>query len=312
MPQEIQAVGYIGLAFEATAGTYTAPTKGFPIASESLKYSNNDKTRRLIRGIADALGQIAGPFHIEGDISMEFLPDVIPYFMYASRNTVVKTGTNPYTYVGTPGHAALPNSGRTLSITVVRNGVAFGYTGCVVSGLSANTDDGVLMATASIVGRNETDQSVFAQTYVNQLPFSHGMYTIGVPTGSTVTDVDTFSFSLADAAEAQNRLTNTRAATFVKFGEREVTLAMTKDFTGRTEYDQFKALTSKSVRVKADNGASASVQITLPNTTMTAYDISGLSGQGDLVMADVTYQGFYDPTTSKSYEISVTTTENIT
>lgn len=312
MTQDIKATGYIGIAFETGgAGIYATPTKYFPFHSESMKYTNDDQQRRLIQGIADTFGEIGGPFHVEGDIDLEALPDVLPYFIYASRNTVVKTGTNPYTYTTTPKHSAFPTTGRTLSVTVVKGGVAMGYTGCIVSQISFTTDNGVLNATFSLIGRNESDQSVPTYSATNQAPFSHGMYTMGSPTGTTVNDVDSWTFTANDNAAPQNRHTNTRAATFVNYGEREVTLDMSRDWTSRVEYDEFKALTERSVRVQADNGASAQLKITLPRTTKDNYDIDGLDGQGDLIMAAMTYHGHYDPVTSKSYELVVISTENV-
>lgn len=306
------AEGYLGFAFETSgAGVYATPTKYCPIHGETLKYNNNDQERRLIRGIADSFGQIAGPFHVSGDIDMELLPDVLPYFLYSSRNTVVKTGTNPFTYTTTPLHGALPSAGRTLSITVVRNGIAFGYTGCIVSQIVLTTDNGVAKMTVSFIGRDETNQSVPTYSATNQAPFSHGMYTIGAPTGVTVLDVDSWTFTVNDNAKPNNRHTNTRAATFVNFAERQVTLAMNRDFVDRTEYDEFKVLTERSVRVQMDNGSSSSCKITLPRTTKDNYDIGGLQNQGDLIMADMTYHGHYDASTGKSYEIVVITTENV-
>jgi hypothetical protein len=95
-----------------------------------------------------------------------------------------------------------------------------------------------------------------------------------------------------DNAEAQYRLKNTGlGAQFVKFGERSVELSMTKDFLDRTEFDAFKILTAQSVRVKASKSASQSVQITLPVAVLDTYDISGLSGQADLIMAECKYVG---------------------
>lgn len=313
MTQDIAATGFVGWAFETGgAGVYAAPTKFAPLEGEGLKYANSDKTRRLIRGVADSLGQLAGPFHVEGDLTFEALPDVVPYFLYASRNTVVKTGTNPFVYVGTPQHGALPNTGRTLSITIVKSGIAMGYVGCVVSQLSFTGEDGVLKFTASVIGRDEANQSVPAYVGTNQAPFTHGMYTMGSPTGTTVLDVDSWTFAVNDNAKPNNRYTNTRAATFVNFGEREATLQMSRDFINRTEYDEFKAVTARSVRVQADNGASAQIRLTMTVSTKDDYTIDGLSGQGDLIMASMTYRGHYDTAVSKAYEISVTTTENVT
>lgn len=313
MPADIQATGFMGLAFEAVAGTFVAATKQFPIVSENLDYAQQTKFRRLIRGIADELGGVQGNSSIAGDITMECLPDVLPYFLFASRNTVVKTGIAPFTYTCTPFHGANPTATRTLSLTVVRNGVGFGYVGCVVGSIKIFVgSDGILMMTISVVGRDESNQTPPAQSYANQQPFGDGMYTIGVPTGSTVLDVDVFEFTANDNASPEWRKSVVRTPQFVRFGQREVAMTMTRDFLSRTEYDAFKALTAQSIRVIAANGANANVQITCAAALKDKYDIQGLANQGDLVTAQLAWKGEYDTGTSKSYEIIVQTTESIT
>lgn len=312
MAVDIEATGFVGIAFEATAGTYVAPTKFFPISSENLKLVQDKMFRRLIRGIADELGAVKQYSRVEGTIEMECLHTVLPYFLHASRNTVGKTGTNPYVYTTTPFHSGVPTATRTLSITVVRNGMAFGYVGCVVSSMSITTNDGVAMLSVDIVGRDEATQSVpSSPTYDTTTPFGPGMYTIGNPTGSTVTDVDTFNFQANDNAQAVNRLASVTTPQVILFGQREVTLSMTRDFQDRTEYDAFKALTARSVRITMTSGANI-VQLTLPVTIKDTYEIGGLSDQGEVVTAEINYKGEYDTATSKSYEFVVTTTENIT
>lgn len=312
MPVDIQATGFVGIAFEVTAGTYVAPTKFFPIRTEGLTFTQDNQERRVIRGIADRLGMVAGPASVEGDIEMEILHDVLPYLLYASRNTVVKSGAGPYTYTTTPFHGALPTSGRTLSITVVKDGQAFGYTGCVVGSMSMTVDSGVLVGTFSMRGRDEASVSIpAAPTFSSAEPFGHGAYTIGNPTGTTVFDVDTFTLSIEDNATPENRLSQTRVAQFIRYGERNVSLAMARDFQDRTEYETWKLLTARSVTVAAALGTN-SVTARVHRGIKSAYDTSGLGSQGDLVRAEITYEGMYDAASSKAYELVVVTSENIT
>lgn len=175
MPPGIGAGGVIGIAFEATPGVYTAPTKFVPIKNETLYYTAAKSDRRVIRGIADSLGVVLGDENVAGDINMEVLPDCFAYFMYASRVTVVKTGAGPYTYTGTPNHGALPTTGRTLSITCVRNGVVHGYTGCAVGVTEIGIDDGVAVVRYGIVGRSEASQTPPVPTWPTSVPFGKGM-----------------------------------------------------------------------------------------------------------------------------------------
>jgi hypothetical protein len=84
----IHAQGFMGIAHESTQGTYIAPTKFFPIRSETLTYQQDTQWRRVIRGLADNLGAIKGNSHVEGNIVMELMEDALPYFLSALATSI--------------------------------------------------------------------------------------------------------------------------------------------------------------------------------------------------------------------------------
>ena len=311
MPEGIGASGLVGIAFEVTAGTYVAPTKYVPIRSESLKFNQEFFDRRDIRGVADIVGLVKSNGAVDGDLEMFVLPDALPYFLHASRGAVVKSGAGPWTYVWTPGHGALPTTGRTLSITVVRAGIVFGYTGCVVGASQYSLDTGVLIVRHSIVGRNESDQSVPSPTWATTVPFGMGMYTVELPLSTVVCDTDQFTLNIDDNAQPEFRLCGDTGAEFVRFGERNVEANVQRDFVSKADYATFRALTQQSLRVKVSNGAQADVQFDIPAAVKDSYEV-GLSGQGDLVRATVNYRGIYDATATAGAKITVINNENIT
>ena len=136
---------------------------------------------------------------------------------------------------------------------------------------------------------------------------------IEIPTATPVLDSDSFNFQVEDNAEPQYRLKSSgRGAQFIKYGERNVTLTLDRDYDTRTDYDAFKALTSQTLTLSATKNANDKVVLLMPVAIKDTYEV-GLSGQGDLVRASIAYQVTYDPATSKPYQITVTTpTENIT
>jgi hypothetical protein len=312
MSYGIGAGGIAGLAFETTAGTYVAPTKFFPFNSESLQKMQDTVWRRPIRNSASVIGAVPGNVHTEGDIQMEALSDVVPYFLYASRTTVTKTGAGPYTYVIKPAPLATPNSGRTLSITLVRNGVVFGYTGLVVSSFTFTIDNGLLQFNCSMVGSDESTQSSPTATWPTTTPFGAGQYTLEFPTGTPLEDFDTFTWTSEDNAEPQYRLraAGARGAKFIKFGEHNSTLNVERDFQTRADYDAFVALTSQSLTLTASKGASESIALNLSAAIADTYAIN-LSGQGDLVRGTVSYQAVADAT-GIDYTITIICAQNIT
>jgi hypothetical protein len=301
----------VGIAAEATAGTYVAPTHYLLLKSENLKFTRSTIKRRPLRGIADVAGVLNSYFHISGDVSMEVTEDILPQLLRASRMTIIKAGGPTYTYTCTPNALAIP--AKTLSITVVRAGVVFGYTGCVIGSQKYSLEEGLLIGTFSIVGRNEAVQSAPTPTYVTTLPFAPGNFDVQIPTATSVFDADTFEISIEDNAEPQNRLRlNSLSAEFVKYGERNVEATVERDFDGRTDYDLFKALTAQTITIEANKSATAKVKFLLPAAFKDDYDIGGGSGQADLIRATVKYVGTYDSATSKACEILITTLADIT
>lgn len=292
----------------STPGVYTAPTKFIPFMSESLTSTQATIWRRPIRQSADIIGAVPGNFNVAGDISIEGMEDCMIYFLYGSRVSIVKSGTTNYTYVCTPTANAIPNN--TLSITVVRNGIVFGFTGCCVTSQTFTQQDGIFMHNMSLIGRDEAVQSAPTPTWPTTVPFGAGQWSIEIPTATPVFDTDTFEFTVDDGAEAQFRLkSTTRGADFIKYGERALTMSMERDFDSRTDFDAFKALTSQSITITASKGANNSVSLLAPVAIKDTYEVQN-SGQGDLVRAAIAYNGIIDGT-GKSYQVTLKTQENV-
>jgi len=289
-------------------GSYTAPTKFFPFNSESLKFDQATIWRRPIRQSVDIVGAVPGNVHINGDIEMEALEDVVPYFMLATRTTATKTGAGAdKVYLFDPDPNATPKV--SLSLTVVRNGIVFGYTGCVVAQHSFKPNDGIFMFNVSIIGSDESVQSLPVPTWPTTTPFGAGQYEVNIA-GTQMFDTDTFEFMVNDNAEPQYRLKNTgRGAQYIKFGERESKITMERDFFNRTEFDAFKALTQEAIYIKASKSATNYIKASAPVSIKNTYEV-GLSSQGDLVRAAIEYMNVIN-SSGNSYLVEVGTQENI-
>jgi len=290
------------------SGTYRAPSKFVPILNESLANTENTVFRRPIRESADVIGAVAGNELAEGDIEMEALEDCIPWFLAAGRMTCTKTGSAPnYVYTYVPTAQAVPT--RTVSITVKRSDQIFGYTGCVISSIKFGIQDGMLTFAVHVIARSEASQAAPTSSWATTAPFGAGTYSIEIPTGTAVTDTDTFEWTVEDNGEAQFRLKNTgRGADFVKFGERDVTATYSRDFITRADYDLFKSVTSESITMTASKGTNNQVTLLSPVTVKESYEV-GLSGQGDLNRAQISYRSMLG--TPAAYQLVVKTQENL-
>ncbi len=307
--EAIGASSIIGLAQEVTAGTYVAPTKFFPVVGSSLDRNQNNHKRRVIRGTADQIGQTEGNAIVEGQIEMECLHDVLPYFMYAGRFTVVKTGAGPYVYTCTPNDTASVANGDTLSITQVRNGQTFGYTGVVVTSFEIYLDEFILMLRLNVIGEEEASQSLPTATWPTSVPYGAGDYTVEFD-DSAADDVDGWSFNIDNAGEAMYRVEGSAGASFIKYGERTTTVKLARDFKTRTDFDAYKVLTAQKIDMTATNGTDI-IYLEVPVAIKQSYGIP-ISGQGDLIQAQIEYDGVYDATVGASAQVIITTDENIT
>jgi hypothetical protein len=231
---------------------------------------------------------------------------VVVYFLHAARTAVTKTGTTDFVYEFVGTAAAIPT--KTLSITIIRNGQVFAYTGVVVSSFTINVDSGVTMFSASLVGRNEATQSAPTPTFPDTEPFGEGSYDIQVD-AATITDADTFSFQVEDNGAAQNRLKSTRGAAFVSYGERNVTVSMDRDFDTRADYDAFKALTARALHFEANKGAANYIHIDVPVGVRSEYAVN-LGGQGDLIRVSNSFTGVIDDT-GNAYTVTIGTQEDV-
>jgi len=140
-------------------GVYAAPTKFFAFLTESVVSTNQTVFRRPIRGTADIVGAVQGNYSVGGELNIEAMEDVVLYFLWASRTAIVKTGSNPnFTYTITPTPAATAN--KTYSLTLVRNGIVFGYVGMCTSGFGFGVDNGLMTFKTNPMGRDEAVQSL--------------------------------------------------------------------------------------------------------------------------------------------------------
>ena len=320
--------GFLGIAIETTPGTYVAPTTFIPILSETLQYTEDRYISPAIRKSTIANTVKQNYYHAEGDIDMEVDLSTFIYFLHATRTTVVKTGAGPYNYTFTPsaGASAGPNGNnatvKTLSITIVRNLQVFKYVGCVVGNWNYRIENGIAMATMSMVGLGETSINtdtpptptftapslLGATTHVVSL--APVVTSPTIPTWAPVTNFQTYQFNLNENGAAQNRINASRQAAFISFGETEATIAATRDFEVRADYDNFVATANSAFQLKSTQSANENITFDTYNGVYTAFPIS-LPGIGEIVVAATEIRQINNGA-RQAYDIVVNCQTNIT
>ena len=341
MPAGLGASGYLALTFETAPGTYlppsTAGTIFVPILSEGLEYNEDKYYSEAIRQQTIANDAKNSYYHAEGDIVWEVDTKFLPYFLYISRMTPAKTGAGPYVYTFTPAStASAPLSGdtvtgvtnrRTASITVIRNGIGFGYSGCTVGSWAFTIENGVLRATMSVFGLAEQDPGANG-TPTWQTPAllgadCHQVFVAAAGTAPTYsgasTDFNGFTFTINDNPAAQNRIRADRSASYVSYGMTELTIDTELDFVSKTEYTNFRTVVKRAIKMESVQGAPATtyatatdnaVQLQAFNTVYDTYPIS-LGSASDLIMASTSMRGLAIAG-GTAYQIGVKSTASIT
>lgn len=313
MPAGIGASGYLTWTLETVVGTYLPPNTGgtvfIPILEESLEYTEDRYFSPQLRQQTVVSDVKQGFYHVEGNVKLEVDPAFLPYIMHCSRHSIAKSGAGPYTYTYTPSTAgatstaASGNVQRTASISLIRNGEAFGYGGCTVSQFEFMIEDGVLMLSMDIVGMSEQDPGVLGTpTWGTPNLYGADSSSIYVDTSGLApafaaasTDFNGYTFRANHNAEAQNRIRQDREASYVKFGETEVSIETQLDFIDRTEYDNFVATTAKAIALRSLHptpgttlaAATDGVEIVAYRAVYETYSVT-LGGMGELIIADVT------------------------
>lgn len=317
MSADIGANNAVWIGLETVYGTAVDPTAAgvgvwMPILDESLVYTEDKYYSAQIRQQAVRNAVVPAPYHVEGPLHFEVDVNYLPYLLYASRHTVVKTGAGPYTYAATPTAAGATYPGGTargLSIMVIRNGVGFLYNGCVIGSWSFTINNGVLECTAQIVGLGENDPSgsvLGIASWIDAELFgadAHSVYVdaAGLTPAFAARSMafNGYTFEANHNAAAQNRINPDRSANYIAYGETEPTTTTELDFLDKTEYDNFKASTLRSIRLEslrpgglASTFATATeaVRITQYRTAYDQYTVE-TRGMADLVSAAVTMRG---------------------
>lgn len=310
MPAGLGGGGYLAFTFETTYGSFlpasTAGTVFIPIISENLHYVEDAYYSPQIRQQTVESSREQGAYHVEGDVVMEADANFLPYLLYCARHSITKGGSAPYTYDFTPsqaGSATTAASGatqRSASISVIRNGVVFGYAGCTVNTIQITIDGGILKCTFGIMGTSEQTGAAGTPSWSAPSLFGDAAHSIYVDAAgltpafaSPDLTFNGFTCDINYNAAAQNRINATRAAAYISYGATEATYTTELDFMSRTEYDNMKNNTRRAIKLESLKGGATyalsteAVQVTFFNSAYDTYEV-GLGGIGDLIMAAVT------------------------
>ena len=257
---------------------------------------------------------------------MEVDSHFLPYFLYASRHTVTKTGAGPYVYKAVPNKmASVAAPAKTLSLSAIRNDILFGYAGCVVGQYEFTIEDGVLRLSMNMIGLSEnTPAGPFTPTWSDPDLLGADAHAVFVasdygaaPTFAAASvDFNGFTLTINHNADAQNRIVKTRAASYVAFHETEIGFNTELDFVDKTEYNNFVGTLQRGMKLESTQGAvtfaaaTDGTKLQLNRFAYETYDVN-LPGMGDIIMAGATGRGL-SVSGGDAYELHCKSATNIT
>lgn len=234
------ALGYVGYGVEVTEGTAVAPTKYLPVSSFSFEDSNDFIVPDQIRHSRDKYIAMAAPYAVSGSMEMELIPlDVASILRSAFAATVISSAYagGGYQHVYTPGseEPTFTFESSAADVLVMR------YSGVRVNTLEIKAAFGeIVTASFGLEGVSRVKQgSAGTPTYTDVVPFHFSGVDIKVNSGTFLGTVKDFTFGVNNNIERIGTLRKTRSWKRLELGMREVTLALTIDFTDTSEYDRF-------------------------------------------------------------------------
>ena len=253
------ALGYVGYGVESVDGTFVAPTKYLPVSSFSVEDTNDFLTPDQIRHSRDRYIAMAAPYNVSGTMEMELIPTETAHLLKSAWAASISSGNysgGGYEHTFTPASTepTFTFESSAADILVMR------YAGMRVNTLEIKAAFGeIVTASFGLEGSNRAKQgSASSPTYTNIRPFHFTGADVHVAGGTLLTHVKDFTFGSNNNFERIGTLRRTRAWKRMAFGMREITLALTLDFTDTSEYDRFLAETVFDVDLylEGDSGVS--------------------------------------------------------
>lgn len=233
------ALGYVAYGVETEDGTFVAPTKFIPVTSFSIEDSNDFMVPDQIRHSRDRYIAMAAPYAISGSMEMELIPtDISPLLKSAFTATVISSAYagGGYQHVFTPASEidTFTFESSAADILIMR------YAGIRVNTLEIRAAFGeIVTATFGLEGIDREKQAgASSPSYTTVTPFNFSGVDLKVD-GDLNCTIKDFTFGINNNLERIGALCKTRAWRRMALGMREVSLALTIDFTDTSEYDRF-------------------------------------------------------------------------
>lgn len=260
----------LGVKAETTWGTFVAPTRFYPLISESLTEEiDRLESEGIIAGqrVLRSEQWAAGNVDVGGDIQTELYQQGMGALLKACFGAVATTGAGPYTHTFTPGDLTDDH----LSVQVGKPDVAgtvqpFSFYGMKVTDWELSIEaGGLVMLTTSLVGKQlATSDALATASYGTgaATPFTFRHATASVAGGAA--NVKKLTIKGSNGLDTDRRFIGSEyRAEPLEADLREYGGTVDLEFESLTQYNRFRNANEVALVSTISAGASASLTTTM-------------------------------------------------
>jgi len=287
----------IGVGAQSAFGTKVTPTHYLEFTDEAVIKEIEEVISNGIRGTAGVRRRMLGAIKVGGTIDFEVFPEgavgLILKHAFGSLATSqpdVSNDPSVYQHIFTLADA-LPEHGLTFSVD--RDIAVRDYYGCKIGTLELTAAvNAILMAKATLIGRDESLGSTFTPSWPTQNPliFTQGVFKVDTVATEVANFVLTINNNLRE--DRYGIVGSGQRQQVERLGKREVIGSFNRPFENNAIYDDFVAGTPGALELTFEGaviaGGSGSYKYTVKIEVPISYYNSFTPGTGGPEMADHT------------------------
>lgn len=270
MPLKSGLAAQLGVKAESTWGTFVAPTRFYPLISESLTEEiDRIESEGIVTGlrVLNSAQWAAGNVDVGGDIQTELYQQGMGALLKACFGAVSTTGAGPYAHTFTPGDLTDDH----LSVQVGKPDVAgtvqpFSFSGMKVTDWELSMEAGGLVTlSSSLVGKQlATSESLATASFgtgaATPFTFKHASATIA----GGAANVKKLTISGSNGLDSDRRFIGSEyRAEPLEAELREYSGTVDLEFESLTQMNRFRNATEVALVSTISAGASASLTTTM-------------------------------------------------
>lgn len=308
---------FLGIGLEGTPGTPVVSKYELDLVSETLHGVGEPIRSRAINRTRSVKKAVQGPYSAEGDLVVEWTPDMVTTLLYCAFAKATTGSSDPYTHVFTPG-ADL----RSFTAQIKRDDVYFIYPGLYINRISIRAViDQILEGTFNVQGRAkevlydvEKSDGAIAASSADPFVFLQGAVTLH---GTPNTDTNNWDIQFGTGLQRNKGLGAGRAHNRAHEGDSTCTGSFDIVFDTVEAHRRWMGASASTYPILVGDAvqtaaaqlvytasATRKLQIDIPKLYYTASE-PAVRGREGLIIQRCQFASLYDAVTTGEFKITV-------